>query len=71
MNSVSVQNYETVSGTATANLINNINVSTYNIQVNTAFAGEADTASYINHVNSKLLPILYNNSACKPYISRR
>nr|DAE99541.1 MAG TPA: hypothetical protein [Caudoviricetes sp.] len=52
-------------------MINNINVSTYNIQVNTAFAGEADTALYINHVNSKLLPILYNNSTCKPYISRR
>ena len=50
MNSVSVQNYETVSGTATANLINNINVSTYNIQVNTAFSGEADTASYINNI---------------------
>lgn len=71
LNSVSVQNYETVSGTATANLINNINVTTYKIQVNTAFAGEADTGAYINHVNSKLLPILYNNSACKPYISRK
>lgn len=71
LNSVSVQNYETVSGTATANLINNINVTTYKIQVNTAFAGEADTGAYINHVNSKLLPILYNNSACKLYISRK
>lgn len=71
LNSVSVQNYETVSGTATADLINNINVITYKIQVNTAFAGEEDTASYINHVNSKLLPILYNNSNCKPYISRK
>lgn len=71
LNSVSVQNYETVSGTATANLINNINVTTYKIQVNTAFTGEADTDAYINHVNSKLLPILYNNSACKPYISRK
>nr|UVX55542.1 MAG: hypothetical protein [Bacteriophage sp.]UWG93922.1 MAG: hypothetical protein [Bacteriophage sp.]DAE30696.1 MAG TPA: hypothetical protein [virus sp. ctML55]DAJ95576.1 MAG TPA: hypothetical protein [Caudoviricetes sp.]DAV60051.1 MAG TPA: hypothetical protein [Caudoviricetes sp.] len=68
---MSVSNYETVSGTATPNLINNINVSTYNIQVNTAFAGKSDTELYINHVNSKLLPILYNNSACKPYISRK
>ena len=71
LSSVSVSNYETVSGTATPNLINNINVSTYNIQVNTAFAGKSDTELYINHVNSKLLPILYNNSACKPYISRK
>lgn len=71
LNSVSVQKYETVSGTATADLINNINVTTYKIQVNTAFAGEADTNAYINHVNSKLLPILYNNSNCKPYISRK
>lgn len=71
LSSVSVQNYETVSGTATANLINNINVTTYKIQVNTAFTGESDTGAYINHVNSKLLPILYNNSACKPYISRK
>lgn len=71
LNSVSISNYETVSGTATPTLINNISVSTYNVQVNTSFVGDADTKLYINHVNSKLLPILYNNSACRPYISRR
>ena len=68
---ISVSNYETVSGTATPSLVNNINVSTYTTQVNTAFAGNTDTELYINHVNSKLLPTLYNNSACKPYISRK
>lgn len=68
---VSITNYETISGTATPNLVNNINVSTYTTQVNTAFAGDSDTELYINHVNSKILPILYNNSACKPYISRK
>lgn len=71
LSSKSISNYETVSGTTTANLINNINVSTYNIQVNTTFAGKSDTELYINHVNSKLLPVLYDNSACRPYISRK
>lgn len=71
LNSASISNYETVSGTATPTLINNISVSTYNVQVNTSFVGDTDTKLYINHVNSKLLPILYNNSACRPYISRK
>lgn len=71
LNSISVSNYETVQGIATPNLINNINVATYNVQVNSSFSGQADTDLYINQVNSKILPVLYNNSSCRPYISRR
>lgn len=71
LSSISVSNYETVSGITTPTLINNINVSTYTTQVNTSFVGDKDTKLYIDQVNSKLLPVLYNNSVCKPYISRR
>lgn len=69
LKSVSVSNYEQVPGIATPELIDDIHVDTYTVQVNTSFKGQEDTAQYINHVNSKILPILYNNSACREYIS--
>ena len=71
LQSVSLSKYEVVASLASASLINNINVSTYNVSTNVSFSGDSDTKAYIDHVNTKLLPILYNNSSCKPYISRR
>lgn len=71
LNSISVSNYEVVNNVASPTLVNNINVTTYSTSVNDSFTGDKDTAAYINHVNTKLLPTLYNNSACRQYISRR
>lgn len=71
LQNVSVNNYETINGLASPNLINNINVSTYTVSTNTSFSGNTDTKAYIDHVNQNILPILYNNSVCKPYISRK
>ena len=71
LNSVSITKYETVSGLTTVTPIDNINVTTYTTSTNASFVGNTDTLAYVNHVNSNLLPVLYNNSACKQYINRR
>lgn len=71
LKSVSVNKYETVENIAQQDLIKNINVLTYSVQTNTAFKGDTDTKEYINHVNKKLLPILYTKGSCKTYINRR
>ncbi len=71
LSSISVSNYGTVSGLATPDLIDDITKDTYTIQANNTFAGDKDTDLYIKHVNDVILPVLYNNSSCKPFISRK
>lgn len=68
---ISVSNYESVSEIAEYTPIDNINVNTYTIQSNATFKGDTDTIAYIDHVNNNILPILYNDNNCKPYISRK
>ena len=71
LSNISVSNYESVSGIAEYTPIDNINVNTYTVQSNAAFNGDTDTIAYVDHVNSNILPIIYNNNSCKPYISRK
>lgn len=71
LSEISVSNYESVPGIAEYTPIDNINVNTYTIQSNATFKGDTDTIAYIDHVNNNILPILYNNNNCKPYISRK
>ena len=70
-NSLKISNYETVNGIAEQNPIDEISVSTYSVSTNATFSGNTDTTAYINHVNENILPILFQNSACKPYISMK
>lgn len=71
LESVSVNNYETVPGLTTpSSLIDNINVDTYTNSSNASFNGDQETKSYIDHVNETILPKLYTNRQCQPYISR-
>lgn len=71
LESVSVNNYETVPGLTTPSpLIDNINVSTYTVSTNASFNGDKETKSYIDHVNKTILPKLHTNRQCQPYISR-
>lgn len=71
LNSESINKYESVQNITHQDLVNNINVTTYSSQVNSTFKGMEDTKEYVNHVNTNLLPVLYKNQYCKPYISRR
>lgn len=71
LSNVSIPNYETIQGITSQELIDNINVSTYDTQTNGSFVGKLDTELYVKHVNSKILPILYSNPTCKPFINRR
>ena len=71
LSNISVSNYESISGIAEYTPIDNININTYTTQSNATFNGDTDTIAYVNHVNSNILPVLYNNNSCKPYISRK
>ena len=70
LSSIGLTNYNQVVGTTVQTLVDEISTLTYTATANTTFSGDVDTKIYVDHVNSKLLPILYNNSACKPYITR-
>ena len=71
LESVSIPSYESIPGLTTPSpLVSNINVSTYTTSTNTLFKGDEETKGYIDHVNTTLLPKLYTNRDCQPYISR-
>ena len=70
LKSISVSNYEVVEDIASKSPINNINVSTYREETNVNFTGQSDTKAYLDHVEEYILPKLYNNPSCRPYISR-
>lgn len=64
----SITNYDTLSDIAEQTLLNDITVSNYTVSTNTEFSGKSDTAIYKERVDTVILPILYRNAACKPYI---